>query len=269
MVDPETKQATPLTYNGKPLMPKAATAGQTNDFEQYYQRWLKDNNQQDTAANRLQAHKTWEIRPAQPGAASDKASARLDKSYQYNNAELDKIRKPIDDAVSRLGRLTDTIAQGTPQADALIAPELLTVMAGGQGSGLRMNEAEIARIVGGRSNWESLKASINKWQLDPNAARSITQAQDQQIKALVGAVRTKLLAKQKILDDASGGLLDAEDVKDHRRMVADTRKKLSAVDTEAGGDTIRVQIPGHPEGRISADQKEKFLKKYPNAKVLD
>jgi len=34
-----------------------------------------------------------------------------------------------------LGRLQDTLDQQSPQADALIAPELLTVMAGGQGSG--------------------------------------------------------------------------------------------------------------------------------------
>ena len=37
-------------------------------------------------------------------------------------------------------------------------------MAGGQGNGLRMNEAEISRIVGGRTNWESFKAKLGAWQ---------------------------------------------------------------------------------------------------------
>jgi hypothetical protein len=63
--------------------------------------------------------------------------------------------------VPRFGRLRDTLNQKSPQADALVAPELLTVIAGGQGSGLRMNEAEIARSVGGRSHLEDLKAALN------------------------------------------------------------------------------------------------------------
>ncbi len=87
---------------------------------------------------------------------------RLDRSYQFNSTQLDKLAKPIEDQASRLERLQTTINQQTPQADALLAPELLTVMAGGQGSGLRMNEAEIPRVVGGRSNFESLKAALNK-----------------------------------------------------------------------------------------------------------
>jgi hypothetical protein len=170
--------------------------------------------------------------------------ARSDKSYTYNNDKLDKLGKPIEDAVGRMGRLRDTLAQGTPQADALIAPELLTIMAGGAGSGLRMNEAEISRIVGGRSKWESLKASINQWALDPTKANSITPEQRQEIHSLVDGVNTKLQAKQQALDAAREKLLDSDDPKEHRRIVTDAHHSLTQVDEGAGNGPKAGDVEG-------------------------
>ena len=161
------------------------------------------------------------------GKAGD---ARSDKSFQYNQGELDKLTNPISQLTMRMGRMQDTLNQGSPQADALVGPELLTVMAGGQGSGLRMNEAEIARVVGGRSNWESLKASINKWQLDPSKANSITPDQRQQIRALVKTVSDKLNSKQEILNQAAGDLVNSDDPKEHRRIVQKARLGLNSID---------------------------------------
>lgn len=183
------------------------------------------------AAQRLQIS----VQNAGAGAGN-RSDARSDKSFQYNNSALDKAATPVDQAVQRLGRLQDTLAQGTPQADALVAPELLSVMSGGQGSGLRMNEAEISRIVGGRSAWENLKASMQHWSTDPNAARSITPDQQQQIRTLVDAVHSKLLQKQKFIDDAREALIDTDDPKEHRRIVADTKQKLDQVDSSSGGN---------------------------------
>ncbi len=167
-------------------------------------------------------------------AAGNRADARSDKSYQFSVKELDAVGKPIADAVSRMGRLQDTLAQNSPQADALIGPELLTVMAGGAGSGLRMNEAEIARVIGGRSNWESLKAAINKWQLDPSKANSITADQRNQIRALVSTVATKVQQKQQIIDQANQDLLQSDNPAVHRQAIFKARKALTSVDETAG-----------------------------------
>lgn len=168
--------------------------------------------------------------------APQKSTERSDRSFQYNNSALDKVATPIDQAQGRLGRLNDAIAQNSPQADALIAPELLSVMAGGAGSGLRMNEAEISRIVGGRSKWESLKAAINQWSTDPSKANSITPEQRQQIRALVKTVQDKLNAKQQIIDESRNSLIDADDPKEHRRIVSETKKQLDAIDAGEGGN---------------------------------
>jgi hypothetical protein len=174
-------------------------------------------------------------------------NARSDKSYQLQSKRLDDVRKPIDQIVQRVGRLNDTLAQKSPQADALVAPELLSIMSGGQGSGLRMNEAEIARIIGGRSVWENLKASMQHWSTDPKSARSITADQDKQIRALVATVQQKLVAKQKIMDDAEEALLASDDPKDHRGIVVDARKKLDTIDaggTAGGGQESGAQGSG-------------------------
>ena len=161
----------------------------------------------------------------------------MDRSYQYNSTALDQVEKPIIETSLRIGRLNDTIASGTPQADALVAPELLTVMAGGQGSGLRMTEAEIARIIGGRSKWETLKASIQKWSLDPESANSITADQRQQIRSLLKTANDKLLIKREIIDDARNSMIDAVSVDAHRRILSTTKSRITAVDTGDAGDT--------------------------------
>jgi hypothetical protein len=142
-----------------------------------------------------------------------------------------------------MGRLQETLAQKTPQADALVAPELLTIMAGGAGSGLRMNEAEISRVVGGRSVWEDLKGKLQHWSTNPDDARSITPDQDRQIRALVEAVHGKLLRKQGILDQAEQDLIDADNVQSHRQILSKARRDIDAVDApqqQAGnGPVIR------------------------------
>lgn len=196
---------------------------------------------------------------------------RSDKSYQFNSAALDKLKTPVDALVSRLGRLNDTLAQNTPQADALVAPELMTVMAGGQGSGIRINEAEINRVVGGRSKWESLKAAINKWQLDPKAALSITPEQRKEIRDLTGVVNSKVTAKQQVLDDARQSLIGTDDPKEHRKIVASANSKMSAIDSggaQGGGpaqsgapSTVKMKAPNGQVSDVPSDQVEHYKSK--------
>jgi hypothetical protein len=160
----------------------------------------------------------------------DVTRGETDRSYQYQQGRLDKMKKPVDDAVAKFSKLQDVVNQKTPQADALVAPALLSVTAGGAGSGLRMNEAEISRIVGGRSKWEDLKAALNKW--DPNSkdALSITDEQRREIRSLVGVISARLLHKQSILESANDDLLSARSVAEQREIVAEAQKKTDKVD---------------------------------------
>jgi len=171
--------------------------------------------------------------------APQKSTERSDKSYQYNATALEKVATPVEQTMARMGRLMEALNQHTPAADALVGPELLTIMAGGQGSGLRMTEAEISRIVGGRSHWQDLQAAVQKWSLDPSTANSITADQRKQMRDLASAVQRKLVAKQVVLDKAHEELLDSEDPKDHRRAVTDARRELDKIDAGAEAAKIR------------------------------
>ncbi len=157
------------------------------------------------------------------------ADANLtNRSYQFHRTALDKLAQPLEQQQQRMSRLIETVNQGSPQADALVAPELLAVMAGGTGSGLRINEAEISRVIGGRSQWENLKATLQQWSTDPTQANSITPEQRKQIRDLIGAVQAKSDAALGVVNDAGDQLVGA-DVTGHRTILADARKKLQGV----------------------------------------
>lgn len=152
------------------------------------------------------------------GPPPGQVDARTDRSYNLSTATIDKLRKPLMDQADRLGRLQGALKQMTPAADALIAPELLTAMAGGQGSGLRMNEAEISRIVGGRSKLESLRATLNQYQLDPSKALSVTPEQRKQMRMLAAGVMQENTRRQTVLNQAAQQLIGAKDVNEHRSI---------------------------------------------------
>jgi hypothetical protein len=220
---------------GKPLPAYLSLA--PNATSKDFDRVDRTLQQTETASGtKAQQDQTNAIRQQTQGVAQQSHDdARLDKSYQFNQGRLDKMRTPVDQLATRFSRLQDTLAQGSPQADALVAPELLSVMSGGAGSGLRMNEAEIARIVGGRSKWQDLQAAAQKWSTNPASANSITQDQRTQIHALVSAVGAKVAAKQQILSDSENQLQGATDVNSHRKILADTTNKLGAIDGGSGG----------------------------------
>ena len=160
----------------------------------------------------------------------ERRAKMVEESYGRNTALIEKQRQPIDAQVQRLGRLNDTINQGNPQADSLIAPELLSVMAGGQGSGLRMNEAEISRIVGGRNQWQSLKAKLMAYQADPTKPFSFTDIQRQETRALLGVVTQKLNQKEDLLNGAQQTVATSQDPLEHRQAVSNLQQQLTAID---------------------------------------
>jgi hypothetical protein len=179
------------------------------------------------------AHFVTEPQPPSTNAAD----ATVQRSYDASVKAVDALAKPFTDMQPRIERLKETLNQGTPQADALVAPELLTIMAGGMGSGLRMNEAEIARIIGGRSNWETLKASVNKWQMNPASANSITPSQRQQIHALVDATQARFNKYLTLTNQAGDQLLTAKTPLEHKQIVAATKKAITELGMGTGTPT--------------------------------
>lgn len=201
------------------------------------------------------------------GLTPNQQATRADRSFALMNKNLENIGKPVRERAERLDRVLISIKQNSPAADSLIAPELLTAMAGGLNSGLRMTEAEIGRIVGGRSAWQSLKAAINKWSLDTSKALSLPAEQKAQMKALALAMQDKIKRKLAIIDQANNALINTEDIKEQRRLVSEAERQLTAIDlgiTGGGsGGGVEVKLPGNRsvffENQSKADA---FKKEY-------
>ena len=163
------------------------------------------------------------------------AQGQNEQDYNRNLAELNNTFKPVTDMLPRLSRLQATLAQNSPQADALVAPELLTIMAGGPGSGLRMNEAEITRIIGGRSKWQDLQAAAQKWSLDPTKASSITPEQRTQIHSLVNAVAEKAQQQLNAYALARQQLLGTNDPNLRRQIITNATLQSMKINTAGAG----------------------------------
>jgi len=155
---------------------------------------------------------------------------RVDRSYQFHTKQFETIGKPLQDRMDRINRLQISLNQNNPQADSLIAPELLTAMAGGQGSGLRMNEAEIARIVGGKNNWQKMKSQLMAWQTDPNKPFQFLPEQRGQVQALMNAMAERVRGKVDLLNQAQQRLADATDPAIHKQLLAEVKKRISVID---------------------------------------
>jgi len=156
--------------------------------------------------------------------------ARIDRSFNSRNAEINKEAEAVSAGIQRVGRLIDTIDTGSPIADSVTAPELMVVMAGGQGSGVRITQAEITNIMGGQSKWQQMKAALNQWNTDPVAANKILAPMRGQIRALVAKVNEKLQAKEAIIESARQQLIDTDEIKQHQQIVADAKAQLAAID---------------------------------------
>lgn len=182
--------------------------------------------QEDAGGNPVEFNsKTGQVR----AATGVEAKGTNKASYEFNAKELDKERTPLEATMGKISAATTNINIKSPQADALLAPQILSIAAGGTGSGLRMNEAEISRIVGGRTAWESLQAAANRWSTNPDHP-AIPEAQRAQMVQILQAAAQKGALKGNILSWADNALVNSQGAQAQRQIVADARKVLNAVD---------------------------------------
>jgi hypothetical protein len=170
--------------------------------------------------------------------AAESEKLRLQNLYTFGEKQLDDVEKPVRELVTRLANLKDAIEIRSPQADTLLAPEVLSVFAGGTGSGLRMTESEIARVVGGNTVWQRLKNRLNDWQLDPKKGLKIDDAQRDQMRDILKVARDRAAQKMDLIAEGRQGMIDADTDKVLKQTLADTKKKIAGIDlleTETGG----------------------------------
>jgi len=153
-------------------------------------------------------------------ASHDQAGRVFDKY----SPQIDKASQPFVAAYQRSGLLSKNLDAKTKQADALVAPELLSIAAGGAGSGLRMNEAEINRVIGGRSVWDALVARANQIK---ESGGTFDDAQREQLKMIATYINARNAAEVRVFNMGREAMLAAKDDANKVRQVYEHMQEVS------------------------------------------
>lgn len=184
----------------------------------------------------------------------------LGDSYKTENKEFDTIRKPLGTSLDAFSTLRSSLDQGTASGDSVVAPALLKALVAG--GGVRITQAEINNFTHGRSSVEDFKGILQKM----SNGKSITPEQRQQVYALLGAVESKVRAKNDILNDAQDQLDNASSVADQRAAVSNARRKLDGIDAgqtanpaPAPTGMVNLRAPDGSIKPVAADQVAHFV----------
>jgi hypothetical protein len=167
-------------------------------------------------------------------AAENRRQQQLFQSYTQNNGEIDKLAVPVQQTERSIGDIRTLMAEGSPQAWANIPAKLLSLTVGGPGSGLRMNNAQLDRELGGAGKWVALQGRLQQWSLDPASASRIPDVQRKEIESIVNALDARVQEKLGVINKSRESLIGAPDVETHRRTVLKTNQDLQTIDNKAG-----------------------------------
>lgn len=158
--------------------------------------------------------------------ALDRESARFAKPHE----------KSLADANAQLEKIADARAMinGNAESQALGIPKILTALVSGQGSGVRITQAELNAIAKARGISGDVQGYINKL----SGKGTLTKEQQAQMTQILDDVKARLTQKQAIaneaLDRINGAMSRDEIVKIDKEM----RQKLTDFEKNTGGSSV-------------------------------
>lgn len=185
------------------------------------------NNQRDMVDVRNRLADIAAARPAPgAGAAEGRAETAFNRSYDRHSKGLDDIKKPLASKAADAATLTDLLNARDASSDSLVAPKMLTLIAGGQGSGVRITNAELDRVMGGRSFVEAARGQMLHW----TTGTQFDDATRARMTALIKLYAEKIHAKLGLIDKGGMDLIDAGSLDEHRRIFHGVSTGLEALD---------------------------------------
>lgn len=140
--------------------------------------------------------------------AKDRAStAEVGRVKQQFRKDLGAEDTKLSADLERVDRAQKVLNSPNFLSDAIAAPEVLQIMAGGMGSGLRMTDAELNRVNGAQSKLDQLRGELAKYGI--GAPKTLQDDIRKNMKALVDTVKQARERKAKLLEDAFGKLDEA------------------------------------------------------------
>jgi hypothetical protein len=209
--------------------------------------------QRDISANNLTASR--EIaKQNHDQAEADKAQARtiaIAERYRAPYvATLGKLQSKLDDAVAAG---TD-LHEGTPVGQAVGVIKTLSAMASGQGSGVRITQAELNSLAGARFG-STYAAYAEKLA----TGKSLTDTQVRDIQGLLADVQARVAMKEHTLNHGLDAMNDANSPEDVKKADTMIRRNLANIEkVPAGAGLLADPSTGEPVGYIQNGKRKAF-----------
>lgn len=133
----------------------------------------------------------------------DSTNARQEKTQLFQvkqqfRKDINTEQTKLDTDLERVDRAETVLSSPNFLADAVAAPEVLQIMAGGMGSGLRMTDAELNRVNSAQNKLDQLKAGLAKWGI--GAPKTLQDDIRKNMKDLIETVRKARERKAAIME---------------------------------------------------------------------
>lgn len=214
------------------ITPKAAPA--EKDAAKYLDIATRQARQQPVTADEAAWHNAYESQ--HPTEAQKQKSAvqrlnitvgatneRQDKSQLFSMKQKFRDDLKTEDAklapdLERVNRAKTVLNSPNFLSDALAAPEVLQIMAGGMGSGLRMTDAELNRVNGAQSKLDQLRGVVAKFGIGTPV--TIQAEMRKNMKELIDVVEKARMRHAKLLEETRGKISDADTPEQLDQMVS-------------------------------------------------
>lgn len=169
----------------------------------------------------------------QSSAPANIVNKHAEAVVERANKSIDVKMKPVEDRMARTSRLEEALNQGGGIGHSVAIPEFLTVMAGGTGSGLRINEAELHRIADlSRTAWEDLKTKLTRFSTNPNEPDLIlSPVQVQQMRMMTQAIGQKDRWKMDLANTTRDAVSNSTNGLDHRKLINAMNREFVNIDS--------------------------------------
>jgi hypothetical protein len=261
-LNPETNQLTPLTYNGKPLLPKQPAPKELtaeNDLKNQILAAEQAGDQKKVAELKKQLA---DLNPLGQQRIQIQLGNQAAKVNPATEREYNVAYKDLNDKFETAQSQMDAAAQAQQEINAGAVGQAagtiktLVALAGGRGSGVRITQAELNALIHARG----IQGDFDGWVNKISGQGQLSDQQKAQFNAILGDVQRKLGEKQQLYHETLDKLGNAQSPQEIRKIQSDFRKQMMG-GNNGGGGSIQIKAPnGKTYTFSSQDAADRFKK---------
>ena len=199
--------------------------------------WTKEHGRAPNYSERVSIHRQYAEKPVDSGAAAIANEFKLQTAKTAAARSFERNRDLATQQLDRIDRGIEEVNSSKPTDLAIAIPTVLTALVSGQGTGVRITQAEMNNIIKARGFGDSIQAFTNKLQ----GLGNLADKQKVDLKGLLSDVRKKVEQRQRETSDTADAIYDADDLKAINAARTKYNKKLIGQDQNdqlPGGITL-------------------------------